>query len=477
MKLNKNYNYIKVFGLKACWKTTLFLRNILCFFVIIGMTACTDFVEVDAPKNTLISETIFEDAATVESALANIYYQMREQGMVSGNNGLSVLIAAYSDELDYFGFDGSNQELYSHTVTSANTVVLGWWRAAYKLIYAANDILKGLEGTTTLSLEHQEQFKGQALFVRAYLHSLLAAIYGDIPFISTTNYLENNTVARMAVNEVYENIITDLISSVSLMSDDDVTGEHVLPNQSVSKALLARMYLYTEQWALAESVASELINRHSLELDINKVFLKNSSETLWQFKTNGTTHYNTYEANQLVIRFIPGQSYALTNNLLQAFETGDLRYSKWTASKTSSDGLTTLQYANKYKAIFSETTSLEYSIIFRLTEQYLIRAEAKAHLGDVAGAQQDLNAIRNRAGLANTMATTTESLLDAILKERQVELFTEQGHRWIDLKRMHKASDVLSAIKPAWKDSNVLLPIPATELEVNPNLKPQNSGY
>jgi len=136
-----------------------------------------------------------------------------------------------------------------------------------------------------------------------------------------------------------------------------------------------------------------------------------------------------------------------------------------------------LEFAHKYKAIFSVTESLEYSILFRLAEQYLIRAEARAQLGNSIGSQNDLNLIRSRAGLPDISVNTREELLIAILHERFVEFFTEQGHRWFDLKRMDKAKEVLSPLKNNWKDTDILLPLPEMELELNPSLKPQNSGY
>ncbi|MDO5969574.1 RagB/SusD family nutrient uptake outer membrane protein, partial [Flavivirga aquimarina] len=121
--------------------------------------------------------------------------------------------------------------------------------------------------------------------------------------------------------------------------------------------------------------------------------------------------------------------------------------------------------------------SEEYPVVFRLAEQYLIRAEARAELGKISEAQSDLNVIRNRAGLGNTTASTKEALRDAILDERQVELFTERGHRWFDLKRRGEAADVLAPLKPSWQDTDVLFPIPESELLLNPNLLPQNDGY
>src|SRR5690606_24608635 len=181
------------------------------------------------------------------------------------------------------------------------------------------------------------------------IHSLLVTIYGDIPYISTTNYTKNNVVSRMPEDVVYDNIITDLLQAVLLLEDSDTNSEHVVPDKAVATALLARMYLYTEQWELAEETSSVLINNYQLESDITKVFLKGSPETLWQFKPNGITEKNTYESSQFIIQAIPGQTYALSQNIMDAFEPNDLRLLNWVGTKTSSDGLTTLPFAYKYK--------------------------------------------------------------------------------------------------------------------------------
>lgn len=453
------------------------MKRIIMLLFSFGIIGCSEFVEVDPPKNILISETVFNNPATVESALANIYYGLREQGMLSGSSGLTTGLGIYSDELDYYGFDTDYLQLYNHNVIAGNNRILNWWSEAYSHIYSANDIIKGVENSNALTVEEKNVFKGQALLVRAYIHSLLAALYGDIPYVTSTDYLTNNIISRTPVSEVYDHIIQDLSSAVvSLKGMDSFSSSRVLPNVWVAKVLLARMYLYTEQWDMAATVATESIHMFGLEPDLNKVFLNDSPETIWQFKP-GEYPKNTREATQFIIQVIPGQTYALTDELMATFEDGDLRKTYWTNSISDSEGTITLHYAYKYKANLNETESLEYSILLRSAELFLIRAEARAHLGEINGAQQDVNIIRNRAGLPNTEATTINDLLSAILQERRIEFFTEHGHRWFDLKRTGLATETLQDQKLNWQPTDILFPVPESEIEVNPNLLPQNNGY
>lgn len=447
------------------------------YLVLIALMGCSEFIEVAPPKNIMVFKTVFNDPATVESALANLYYSMREKGLVSGNYGLITKMGIYSDELDYFGFDPNLLEFYQNRLSSYNTDIMTWWSQAFNVIYSANDIIKGLEDSSGLDEIEKNKYIGQALFVRAYLHSLLVSLFGDVPYITSTDYTLNNKVPRMAEKEVYDAIIADLLNAEMLLGNTDVANdERVIADQFVVKALLARMYLYTGQWEKAESMSTALIDVFKLEADLDKVFLKESVETIWQLKS-GQSPRNTQEANQMIILFVPGQIYALTERLLAAFEEGDERKDAWINSISDTENKVVLYYAHKYKARLTVTEFVEYSIQFRLAEQYLIRAEGRLQSGNLIGAAEDLNSIRNRAGLSNVMATEKDILLEAILRERRVELFTEQGHRWFDLKRTGRANDVLGAFKPNWIATKVLLPIPEAELEMNPNLLPQNQGY
>src|SRR5690606_32619252 len=215
-------------------------------FLFLAIVSCSDFVEVDPPKNTMVSETVFEDASTVESALANLYYNLRGQGI--GTYILSADMGIYADELDYYMSDPNDISIYLHNILPINTSVSKYWNDAYSIIYAANDIIEGVENSLGLTEMEKAEYKGQALFVRGYVHSILVNIYGDVPYITSTNYLKNNSIKRIPVNEVYDHIITDLTLAVDLLNTGDPSGEHIIPNRSVANALLARMYLYTENW-------------------------------------------------------------------------------------------------------------------------------------------------------------------------------------------------------------------------------------
>jgi hypothetical protein len=245
----------------------------------------------------------------------------------------------------------------------------------------------------------------------------------------------------------------------------------------VAKSLLARTYLYTKAYAQAANEATTVLNQtaiYSLEEGLNDVFLLSSKETIWQLQA-GISGQNTQEAAVFVFLSGPPSLVALSDNLIASFLPADMRKTNWT--KAITDGNTTWYHANKYKERNFTGVSKEYSIVFRLAELYLIRAEARAHQGDLIGAKEDLNIIRQRAGLAPTMAMSQAEILTAIVQEKRWEFFTEHGHRFFDLKRLNLLDTTLSAVKPGWNTTDQLFPIPQSELSTNPNLRPQNPGY
>jgi hypothetical protein len=168
----------------------------------------------------------------------------------------------------------------------------------------------------------------------------------------------------------------------------------------------------------------------------------------------------------------------ISQSLFNTFEAGDTRFTNWLRVSTTTTPAASWYFPAKYKSNIAGT---EYNILLRFSEQYLIRAEARANLNtNLSGAKDDLNAIRNRSGLPNTTANSQIDILTAVAKERRVELFTEMGHRFYDLKRTGAIDAVMTIAAPlkggTWNSQKQIWPIPTSDIIANPNLT-QAPGY
>ncbi|OXG08632.1 SusD-like starch-binding protein associating with outer membrane [Flavobacterium araucananum] len=439
---------------------------------------CESFVEADDPKGQLPQATIFENEETATAAVTTLYGRLRDDVLLTGNlYGLNALIGFYSDEFDYYAAPGQPvATFYNHNVIASNDIIKTLWNGTYSAIYMSNSALEGLEASENLSATTKNQLKGEALFVRSLCHFYLVELFGDVPYIQTTDYTANQHVTRMSEEQVYINLVQDLIEAKTLLDEDYVSGERIRANTFAVSALLARVYLSMGHWEDAQNESSAVINApmYQLEANLANEFLKESTSAIFQLKPKNAGQ-NTQEAVTFLFVTGPPPLMALNYGLEEAFETNDLRRQQWVVE--ISDGNQSWYAPYKYRQSANTGTSQEYSIVLRLAEQYLIRAEARVNLGDLSGAREDINQIRHRAGLSDTQAFSVAEILQSVLRERRVELFSEYGQRWFDLKRFGQAQEILSPIKPNWRPTDVLLPVPETELLMNPNLAPQNSGY
>lgn len=454
-------------------------ENIILSVILLFLNSCDSFVEVDLPQSQLTNRTVFENYATADAALTDIYARIRDRGVLTGTGGgISNQLGNYTDELIPYGSpSNTSRTFYTNTLLSSNTDISQYWNESYNRIYTANSIVEGAGSSESLTLENKKQLQGEAFFIRALIHFYLVNLFGDIPYITDTDYQKNSIVKRMGQKEVYENIIADLNKAISLLPENYSTTSRVRPNKYVVRALLARVYLYNNAFAEAANEASAILNKtelYILDPNIDTVFLINSKETIWQLQSSAAG-FNSREGAFFIFTSGPPPNVGLNSILFNAFNSNDLRLSHWI--KKISNSTETWYHVNKYKQRENTSTSLEYSILFRLAEQYLIRAEARAHEGDLIGAKEDLNKIRLRAGLSETIAKTQADILKAVLEERRFELFTEYGHRFFDLKRFNELDYALMGVKPNWTPTDKLLPLPQTELSANPNLLPQNAGY
>lgn len=477
--------------------------------------SCKKLVEIAPPITRVSDESAFREDQTAVAVLNGLYYNISNSAAGSINLPLLSGIAGLSaDELSLW--PNANSSLfayYSNTLVAdlTNTSISAgheYWVEIYGYIFRCNAAIYGLLGSTYLSPTVRTQLIGEAKFMRAFLYFYLVNLYGNVPLVTGTDYEVNRLLPRNSQADVYNHIVKDLKEAKQMLSEDFLDGrlstypslniaERVRPTKWSATALLARIYLFRGEWGQAEAEASTVINTTSLfSLSaLNDVFKKNSREAIWQLQPV-RSGWNTEVARAFVLTAAPvgfsgSKPFYLSPFLVGAFENGDRRgiIGNWVNSYTS--GANTYIFPFKYKSAIQNDPVTEYLMVFRLGEQYLIRAEARANLNNLAGAIADLNILRTRARDLPTVAVpnplpdlpltlSKDQVLDTVLHERQVELFTEWGHRWFDLKRLGKIDAVMGVTTPfkggTWETTDQLFPIPTSDILLNPNLI-QNPGY
>lgn len=443
-------------------------------FILKLLSSCNP--DVPLPETQIPSSAVFEEKSSAIAAISDIYARIREEGVLSGNaTSGTPLLANYGDDMVFYGTNVNTAQFANHTLLPSNTYVNTLWRTTYSHLYAINAFLEGMDASVKITGEARERLVGEALFLRAYLHFYLVNMYGEIPYVLSTDYNGNAIISKNTIDEVYSHIFADLETAVTLVPASYATEERVRPNRATVTALLARVCLYRGQWDRAAGYASQVIGNpdYVWQDDIASEFLKDNTANIWMLHP-GQPGFNSRDARSFVFTSGPPTRPALSPELVLGFEPGDLRRANWV--KTINGAAGSWYHANKYKRTATTGTATEYTVLFRLAEMYLIRAEARAMQGDFNGARLDLNKIRSRAGLADSPVADS-GLVEAILTERRYELFTEQGHRFFDLKRTGTANAILSIAKPNWQTHHIVLPLPENELLLNPRLLPQNTGY
>jgi hypothetical protein len=429
------------------------------------------------------SESVFEDEATATASLIGIYSQMTNSaGFASGGLSSITLLSGRSAD-DFINYSqGASSEFAANQLTENNSYVNDYlWKEGYSYIYDANAIMEGVSKSTKLAAPVKQQLIGEAKFLRAFCYFYLVNLFNDVPLITATDYRINSLAARAPSNRIYDQIVEDLSQAKDLLKEDYSAsdGQKTRPNKLAAMALLARVYLFREEWDKAEMESTQVINANlNLESDLDRVFLKNSDEAIWQLiPPKGS--FATKEGSTFILTEIPAE-VSLSTELMKSFEDNDLRKTQWTGSVDIEGSI--FDFPLKYKVKYGEEELTEYSMVLRLAEQYLIRSEARAQQNNVTQAVQDLDRLRERAGLPlleDVNPTIGQlDLLRAIAQERRIELFSEWGHRWFDLTRTNQADIILpNKSGSSWQASDVLYPVPLKEIQNNSNLLPQNPGY
>lgn len=440
----------------------------LILLIAVFAFSCKKILDVGTPENQLTSDKVFADSVTAESAITGTYALFNTSIDPAYNRSL----ALFTDDLQFTGADQNTVDFFQSTVAVDNTVNLNIWRYFYQAVYNCNDIIHQLENSP-LPESVKTRFTCEAKFLRAYAYFYLVNMYGKIPLLTSTSIDENRQATQSPAQTVYQQIIDDLLQAKNGLSADYRGVGKVRANKWAVESLLAKVYLFLNNNAEAENEASSVINSN-LYTPLNPlatVFLAESKETILSFYTiNGFIG----DAGTLVPSSAATQ-YPITPSLANTFEINDARKTNWLKSITS-NGIT-YSFPYKYHNQTNNSASPEYLVALRVSEVYLIRALARARQSKITEAVADLNIVRKRAGLTPLASTISQqTAVDAINHELQVELFTENGNRFLYLKCSGLLKTSLSTVKSSWKDRDALLPIPQKEITYDQKLV-QNTGY
>ena len=442
---------------------------VLIIFTFPAFAACEKLVEINEPTNELSVEKVYSDSSAAASALNGIY-----STAASTSVSIVTLIPEISSlTADDFETNSVSQEgYYNNNIQSNDPAIFYLWSTFYKIIYQSNLIIESSKNSDKISETLKNQLTAEALFFRAFSHFHLKLLFGDIPLILTSDVTESKTQGRSTSSEIEKSIIEDLESGLTLIGNRNIEN-NCRVNKICIMALLSRIYLVSKQWDLSIYYSTKVLESKSYATlpSLNTTFKVNSSETIFQL-------WYRDGFNPLAVNLIPGSiepDFLLTNDLVQLFTENDLRKN---AIDTFYLNGSSFIFSNKYQNTASTIgDDAEYFVIFRSAEMYLNRAESKLQLKNIHEAIDDINKIRERAGIdLISNGISSDSCAKVISKERRLELFGEWIHRWSDLKRSNHIDLVLKSKKSNWQATDSLYPIPAQEILKNRSLS-QNAGY
>lgn len=440
-------------------KTTLFLG-----IVLLSITSCKKFLE-ETPNNALPTETAITDAGTARAAIIGAYDRLQEYYAAS----YPTLGTITTDNVVFNGTLSQYLQLDQNAIPTDNVITVAAYQGIYRAINSANSVIAYVPAVNdpTLSNAEKDRILGEAYFIRALSYFDLARGWGGVQIqLEPTTSLDGlKGIKRSTLDQTYDQVLADLVRAEALLPEDATTRNRA--QKSTVFALRARLHLYREQWADAENYATQVINnpKFALVKPYNAFFTApfQSTESVLElaFSPNDrNTFWNLWYPSSAGGQYTLKPSEALVNKLNDPLVGG--------SRKSLLAGTGNAVYGVLYN---TAGTSTDPAYLIRISELYLIRAEARAHLGKLTEAAADLNTIRLRAEVPPTQANTQAALLLAIEAENAVE-FAFEAHRWFDLTRTGRAEAVLGlSNRNFW-----LFPLPLSDVQSDPDLT-QNPGY
>ena len=413
------------------------------------LASCDSFLDVK-PKESI------SDAVTIVDYYGTSFQSI---GYLSGDN------------IQWTGSQSQVQEFINKKVNADNSTISGAWIAIYRTINRANNVIEKVATVTDPQLTQalKNQYIGEAYFIRALAYFDLARTWGGVPLITkpTVNPTDNVGIVRSSQAETYAQVLKDLGTAEPLLP---ATTDRYRATRKTVWALRARYHLYQKEWAKAEEYAEKVITdatNYRLLKPFSAFFAndaRGTTESIFEIFYNGTTEVNSHR----------GQWQPQTNGGTRQWAPNDALVALLNnpAVGGTRSSLVAKDNQNRwYGNLYYRNPASDPSYLLRTAELYLIRAEARAQQDKLTAGLADLNAVRDRAGVAAATAATKEELLLAVENERRLE-FALEPHRWFDIVRTGRAAAVFGVTDP----NRLRLPIPVQQLLSDKSLT-QNPGY
>ena len=492
----------------------------------LGLLACCTLGCADLTENPvglLSPEGFYKSKRDVESGIFGAYSSIASEPLF-GRQFLSALMLR-SDMVD-IGNRGTSAEriqVNDFTMDAQNGMVARFWPIWFQVISAANSAEAGGQ---SLALPEAEinPLIGEAKFVRAFSYYHLVRCFGAVPLISSFvgDPESVKTVGKSSEEDIYKQIIADLEYAKQWLPDKQPADVRSRPTKGTAASYLASVYMTQGNFAKAYTEAKFVIDNrdrfgYRLEADYQDLFRAEKAdinkETIFAVDFLGNIASGNYNddlmANMVGNRLPEVGGFGVLVPTLRVYNTWDSRdyRKKVSFNDTTIIGSRVIPYTafpdprphiDKWRRFVGTSgAGGRYSDNnyhdMRYAEVLLIAAEA---LGETTGPNAEavgyLNQIRTRArnaaGKLNAFPENVPTTIgkadfvNLVLDDRRLELSFEYK-RWYDIKR-RKLGDVVfkgpnsleprSAFDP---NRDYLMPLPATELAINPNLGPQNPGY
>jgi len=510
------------------------LKYLFLYGLLIVLASCSlDYNPVDTYSNvtqgmdSLGNTVALKDKAAVLNQRQVLYNKVKD-GQEYWYLDLLLLAESHSDNA-YAGSPGAETTPFEvNSIEGSNPNLKRDWSGYMDNVSAANILVSFIDSVkdATLTAAEREQYKAEAKIFRALNYFDMVRIWGNVPLVTnaiSTNITSENLPElypslfppQTDEKTVYEQIEKDLLDAL-VSAPDNNPSDKTLFSKSVARALLAKVYAekplqnYDKVIQYCDALTADGFGLVSDFSDLFGVVLqnpnsppglnnpaidakaRNTKESILEAQYfSGNTNWATW----MFGRQLEDWNYYFTwakwitpsRDMIAAFNS-EVDTKRFNESVVYYSCDWNIYYpAGNYAFMYKLRSGYNSIIRYRYADILLLKAEALIlGKGDLNSAAAIINQIRTRAGLATLSASVVankDAMVNALLKERRLELAFE-GQRWFDLVRLDKVESVLNNLKDSGRPPLVYpydqysykLPIPQDILDQNPNLV-QNPGY